>query len=259
MRNGRETRSERVEQALTELRDSLREMPPDEGPSDLDPNRGGLPAVLDSANTEIEAELELIAQRVRRWRDANNLTLQELARRSGVAASTIQKIETQQMIPTIAVLLKIVHGLDRPAADLVRDDADEHHAVCLRAEERHPIGLHERMRMERLVGDLFEPHLEVWRVTHDPGSGSGRTRIRFEGESLIVCERGEITFYVGEQEFVLRAGDTLHFKSVLPHGWHNKGDETTTFLSIGTLPRVLRARLHQRLRDFDADALPDPV
>ena len=243
MRDDRETRNERVEQALTELRDSLRETP----------------QVFDSANSSVETELELIALRVRRWRDGSNFTLQELARRSGVAASTIQKIETQQMIPTIAVLLKIAHGLGCPLTDLVHDDSDENHVVCLRAEDRYPVGLHERMRIERLVGDLFEPHLEVWRITHEPGSGSGRTRIRFDGETLIVCESGEITFYVGEQEFVLRAGDALHFKSTLPHGWRNEGADTATFLNIGTLPSVLRTRLHQRLRNSETDTLPELV
>jgi quercetin dioxygenase-like cupin family protein len=114
------------------------------------------------------------------------------------------------------------------------------------------------MRIERLVGDVFEPRLEVWRVTHEPGSGSGRTRIRFDGETLIVCECGEITFYVGEQEFALRAGDTLHFKSTLPHRWQNEGADTAVFLNIGTLPRVLRARLHQRLRNCETDAPPEP-
>ena len=241
MRDDRETRNERVEQALTELRDSLRETP----------------QVFDSANSSVETELELIALRVRRWRDGGNFTLQELARRSGVAASTIQKIETQQMIPSIAVLLKIAHGLGCPLADLIRDDSEEKHVVCLRAEDRRPVGLNERMRIECLVGDLSEQHLEVWRVTHEPGSGSGRTRFRFDGETLIVCESGEITFYVGEQEFVLRAGDALHFKSTLPHGWRNEGADTATFLNIGTLPSVLRTRLHQRLRNSETDALPE--
>jgi len=243
MRHDRETRNERVEQALTELRDSVQEMPP----------------AFDSANAAVDTELELIALRVRRWRESGNLTLQELARRSGVAASTIQKIETQQMIPTVAVLLKIARGLGCPLADLVRDDSDEKHVVCLRTEDRRPVGLNDRMRIECLVGDLSEQHLEVWRIAHEPGSGSGRTRYRFDGETLIVCESGEITFYVGEQEFVLRAGDALHFKSTIPHGWRNEGAETATFLNIGTLPSMLRARLHRRLRNSDTDGLPELI
>jgi len=242
MRNDHETDSDGVEPSSDEFSESLRAMSP----------------VFDSASASVETELEAIALRVRRWRDGSNLTLQELARRSGVAASTIQKIETQQMIPSIAVLLKIAHGLGCPPADLVRSDPGDNCVACLRAENRRPVGLNERMRIECLVGDLSEQHLEVWRITHEPGSGSGRTRFRFDGETLIVCESGEITFYVGEQEFLLRAGDTLHFKSTLSHGWRNEGTGTATFLNIGTLPSMLRTRLHQRLRNAETDARPEP-
>jgi transcriptional regulator with XRE-family HTH domain len=258
MQDSREKRAKRVAQALVAIRDDLQALPEKEGPLDLHPLRGKLPPVSDSADTEVDEELALIALRVRRWREDNHLTLQELARRSGVAASTIQKIETQQMIPTIAVLLKIARGLDRAPSDLIRSDSDEHQIVHTRAEERHPVGLREGMQLERLVGDLFEPHLEVWRITHGPGSGSGRTRIRFEGETLILCESGEITFYVGEQTIKLGAGDSLHFKSTLPHGWRNNGSGDSSFLNIATLPRVIRARLQQSLREANLNEMPKP-
>lgn len=202
---------------------------------------------------EIDAELQGIASRVRRWRDAAGFTLQELARRSSVAASTIQKVESFQMVPTIGVLLKIARGLDRAPSELVRDTTDELEVVHLRPEERHPVGVREHMLVERLVGDLFDAQLEVWRVTHQPGSGSGRGLIRFDGEGLIVCEEGAVTFRVGDTEYPLEAGDTLHYKATHPHGWRNEGDVPTRFLIIGTLPRALRSALHTRLRDGSED------
>lgn len=199
----------------------------------------------------LDAELQRIAARVRRWREEAGFTLQELATRSSVAASTIQKVESMVMVPTIGVLLKIAHGLDRAPSELVRDSRDELEVVHLRPEERHPVGTREKMLVERLGGDLFDAQLEVWRVTHQPGSGSGRGRIRFDGEGLIVCEEGEVTFRVGDDEYRLRAGDTLHYKATLPHGWRNEGEAPTRFLIIGTLPRALRSALHARLGDQD--------
>ena len=86
---------------LRELRESLR----DEGP----PKRRRASA---SRHEAIDPDLERIAGRVRRWREEAGLTLLELARRSGVAASTIQKVESLQMVPTIGVLLKIARGLE---------------------------------------------------------------------------------------------------------------------------------------------------
>ena len=59
----------------------------------------------------IDGELARITARIRRWREQAGLTLQELAKRSGLATSTVQKVETGQMIPSVAVLLKLSHGL----------------------------------------------------------------------------------------------------------------------------------------------------
>ena len=50
----------------------------------------------------MEEALNEISNRVRAWREGLGLSLHELAARSDVAASTIQKVETGQMVPSIA-------------------------------------------------------------------------------------------------------------------------------------------------------------
>ena len=234
--------AEDVAQVLLDLRNRVRNDPAESAtdaavaPSDADPSAG------------IDGEVARIAGRLRNAREAEMLTLHELARRSGVAASTIQKVETQQMVPTVAVLLKIARGLGQELGDLLRSPSDNVRAVHLRAGERHVVGARNGLVAERLVGDIFEPVLEVWRLTHQPGGGSGRGRLSYDGESLVLCESGEITFRVSDEEFVLRPGDTLHFKRTMPHDWRNNGSEPAQFIVIGTLPRELRASLHERLR-----------
>jgi len=79
----------------------------------------------------MEAALARVASRVREWRDESGYTLQQLADLSGVAASTIQKVETRQMVPTIAVLLKIAHGLGRRPSEFVQRDSNELSVVHL--------------------------------------------------------------------------------------------------------------------------------
>ncbi len=195
----------------------------------------------------IDSELAQISRRVRSFREEANLTLQQLAERSGVATSTIQKVETEQMIPSVAVILKIARGLGRRAAELVHDAGDDLEILHLRAAERHPIGQRDKLLVERLSGDLFEPSLETWRVTLHPGVSSGSDSIQYEGEELVVCERGTVTFRVAERDYVLRAGDTLHFKASLPHRWRNDGDAPARFTVTGTLPRKFRAVMHGRV------------
>jgi len=60
-----------------------------------------------------------IAQTLRALRRAANLTLNELALRSGLAASTLSKIENDQMSPTYDTLLNLAEGLSIDISELV--------------------------------------------------------------------------------------------------------------------------------------------
>ncbi len=197
----------------------------------------------------VDRELERIAQRVRRWREESGLTLQELGRRSGVATSTIQKVETLQMIPTVAVLLKIARGLGRRMSDFIGEGHDPLEIVHLRASDRHRIGMRKQLLFERLSGDLFDSELEMWRVDLQPGLGSGRGTMEYDGEELLLCEEGIVTAVVGEEEYRLEPGDTLHFKANVPHAWRNDGPEPARLIVIGTLPAALRSALHDRMKE----------
>ena len=231
------SRARAFESAVDEFRETAQaKLPPDE------PQARG------------EAELRRVAERVRRWREEGQLTLQELARRSGVAASTIQKVETQQMTPTVGVLIKIAHGLDRATTELFREPTSELHVVHLPAEARHPVGLKSQMVVERLTGDVAEPSLEVWRVVHEPGSGSGNDSIRWDGEALAFCEGGEVDYRIGDETYSLRAGDSLHYKTTLPHSWINNGTVPAQLLFVVTLPDKLKTLFHRRLREAAAPA-----
>lgn len=196
----------------------------------------------------MENALAAVSRRIRTWREELGLSLHELADRSEVAASTIQKVETGQMVPSVAVLMKIARGLDRRPAELVSDAAEETEIVLMRSKEHAVMSAGPQMRIERLSGDLFDPAVEVWRAYLRPGIGSGSSQHAYEGEEVIVCEEGEITFQFGEEEYKLTSGDTLHFKGGVPHKWWNSGTVPARFLMAGNFPRGLRRRLHQQIR-----------
>lgn len=192
--------------------------------------------------------LAAVSQRVRTWREQLGLSLHELADRSQVAASTIQKVETGQMVPSIAVLLKIARGLDRRPAELVSEEAEETNIILMRSKEHAVMSAGSQMRIERLSGDLFDPAVELWRAYLRPGVGSGRSQHAYEGEEVIVCEEGEVTFRFDDEDYRLTPGDTLHFKGGLPHQWWNSGSVPARFLMAGNFPKGLRRQLHGHIR-----------
>ncbi len=212
---------------------------------------------------EVEDEIAKISGRIRRWREEASLTLQELAKRSGLATSTVQKVETGQMIPSVAVLLKLSHGLGRRPSELIHEGDSGLDVAHLRAGQRDHAGSEQSMSFERLSGDLSEPALEMWRVCVQPGASSGDSPVHYEGEELVVCEKGQITFCLAadpngpngssgtngkaEDEYALNVGDSLHFKARLPHRWENRGRGEARFTVTGTLPAKFRALIRTRV------------
>ena len=83
-------------------------------------------------NQSVDDELRHVSQSIRSGREAAGLTLQELAKKSGVATSTIQKVETEQMIHSIAVVLKIASGLGKGPADLIGIRSEDPEVIHLR-------------------------------------------------------------------------------------------------------------------------------
>lgn len=185
-------------------------------------------------------DLQRVADRLRLWREDAGLSLQALATRSGVAASTIQKVEHQQMVPTIAVLLKIAQGLGRRPSEFLDDQSVQREAVHSRGAERrrHPDG--SGGTVERLGADLIDPRFDAYRVEHAPGGSIGQVPIHFEGEQLILGLAGELTVTIGEDEYAVGSGDALHWKAGLAVTWINDGREPARFMIAGTLPGDMR-------------------
>jgi transcriptional regulator with XRE-family HTH domain len=191
---------------------------------------------------QIDDELARISQRLRERREQAGLTLHELAKRSGVATSTIQKVETAQMIPSVAVLMKIARGLDAHVADLIADRGEAIEIAHRRPKDRPRVG--RGTNVERLSGDIVDQSLDMWRVRVDPGRGSGSEPMRFGGDALVVCEQGRIEFRLGDESYPLEPGDTLHFRGTIPYMWVNAADEIAVF----TLTAALEGRLREAMQ-----------
>lgn len=200
----------------------------------------------------MQQQLVQLAERIRRWRDEAGFTLQELADRSGVAASTVHKIEKNQTVPTISVLLKIAHALKRRPDELLKEESPEIAAAHHRKDERLMLGSKDRTLIEQLTTGIGRSTIDVWRLYHQPGQGSGRggARLEYEGEVIALVEEGELTFELGTTTFVVREGDSLHFKTSVPHTWKNTGKGVARAIFFGTLPKGLQKGISERIESL---------
>lgn len=192
----------------------------------------------------MDDDLKRIAARIRTWRNDARLTLQQLGDRSGVSASTIHKIENLQTVPTIAVLLKVAHGLDRRPSELLAEVEPEAQVAILRRDHRPRAQLGEGREIEHLIGTIPRSQLDVWRVRLEPGVGVGMPGSKpwqFHGEIALIVEEGTLEAVIGGETYEIARGDSLHFDPSIPHRWFASEGEPARVLVTAILPDRIHA------------------
>jgi len=186
---------------------------------------------------DAERCLERLASRLRRWRSEAGLTLQQLAERSGVAASTIHKIEVRKTIPTVSVLFKISQGLDRPVTDFLDEDPEPAARLHRRREAVLEI---DRGVLAAPIGDP-ERAARGWRVQLAPERGA--VTLRAEGDVLVVCEEGTVELGRRDARWRIEPGDVLSLRAPAPFRIEASCPQTCRFLLLGRVPGTARGLL----------------
>src|SRR6185436_7678003 len=120
---------------------------------------------------DIETQIH-IGPRVRALREAMDLSLRDLAERSGVSAPMLSQVERGETSPTLAVAGRIAAGLELSLSQLLRLDEGEGVTV-VRGGERLLGGRADGHRYEVLTPPLPGQRAEISEHTLAPGSATG--------------------------------------------------------------------------------------
>jgi len=184
--------------------------------------------------TEAVAESAAVGMRVKALREAMDLSLRDLAERSGVSATMLSQVERGATSPTLAVASKIASGLDLSLSQLLRLDETPHVVVSRVSEHRrHRRGGHQ---IEELTPPLPGLRADVSSHVLDPGSttgGKGDSPMHEPGsrETAVVLEGQLVLDFEGDHH-LLKEGDSVTFDADLPHHFENRSDEPTRFVAV---------------------------
>lgn len=177
---------------------------------------------------------ETLGERLRFLRLRMDLTIAALSQASGVPRSTISKIENGLLNPSLVHAINLASALDANLGFLV-DQTRTRHAryAIVRGGQR---GRRNFPEMALILEDLnigFVPGLLEARIgTISPGAHSGLDWMNHLGEELAHVLSGTVTYDIDGEVFRLSEGDTLHFKSDVPHRWSNDGDRPAVLLWV---------------------------
>lgn len=173
---------------------------------------------------------------LRRLRHDAGLTLQQISERSGIAVSTISKIETNQISPTYENILRLADGLEVDVAELFTRRPNAM-AYGRRSVTRRGKGAKHRSpqyEYEMLCADLSRKQFIPLVTTIRAHSVAAFPELlRHEGEEFIFVLSGSVELHTDCYEPLrLERGDSCYFDSTTGHAVVSAGAEDAVVLWV---------------------------
>jgi transcriptional regulator with XRE-family HTH domain len=163
-----------------------------------------------------------VADNLRERRRVSRLSLDELAKLSGVSRAALSQIETCKTNPSLSVLWKVAVGLKIPFAELIGESRES--VSLLRRNEAQVLkSVDGKMESRPLARSGAGPGVEVYELRL-AGHGEHASEPHAPGtRELITVLQGTLKMSVGEETYLLSVGDSLVFPADQRHVYENPG------------------------------------
>lgn len=173
---------------------------------------------------QVDRIVSKLGEKIKTLRTEKGWSLQDLAKRSGISAAGIHRIESNGIIPTITTMMKISDALGKRVSFFIEEKDED--SVFVSAGKRESIftfkkGLDLQCVSAKKYGDFI---MTAAYAIAEVGASSGKKPMSHRGEELVYCIQGKMEFQVNNKIYILNPGDSLHFRTHAEHKWKNIGD-----------------------------------
>ncbi|HEY2507893.1 MAG TPA: XRE family transcriptional regulator [Streptosporangiaceae bacterium] len=168
-----------------------------------------------------------IGTRLRRARLRRKLSLDELAKATGLSKGFISQLERDMTAASVASLLKLCSAVGITVGSLF-EPSD---AVLIRDDTAPFINFGGSGLRERLLTPRGSGELQLIRSEIAPRGGSGEEPYSLDAKAEVVhVLQGELVITLDDDVYGLHAGDTLTFSPTQSHTWHNPSNTDKTIV-----------------------------
>jgi transcriptional regulator with XRE-family HTH domain len=179
-----------------------------------------------------------VGPRLRALRRARPTTLADLAAETGLTASTLSRLETGKLRPTLEQLLPLARAHGVPLDDLVAAPPTGDPRIHLRPVRRFGLTF---VPLTRRPGGV-----QAYKVIYPPAGRSPRTKPQtHDGYEWFYVLDGHVRFLLGEQDLLLGPGEAAEFDTGVPHWIGSAGPQPAELLCMYG-PQGERAHLTPR-------------
>ncbi|MBB6715625.1 helix-turn-helix domain-containing protein [Clostridium gasigenes] len=173
----------------------------------------------------------IIGNKLKSIRNERNLSLDEVAKLTGVSKAMLGQIERAQSNPTVSTLWKISTGLKVSFSFFVDENQDDLKVIY--QNDINPI-IEENNRMKLYPIFPFDSNkgFEIFTIELGPGCNHISTPHNDGVEEYIIVTEGQIEITINDKKFILQKGNSIRFMANKPHSYKNINQDISVFQNI---------------------------
>jgi len=190
-----------------------------------------LPQDKPKAAASLDETFVWIGGQIRSLRKARDLSLDELSRATGFSIGYLSQMERGLAKTSIGFLKKVSVALDVPLGWFFpsghpSDPTDR--GVVVRASRRRQLTSDAGVS-DYLLSANLDGQLKLFYSVLEPGAASGKAYAH-QGEEGGYVISGSLDLWVGDDHFVVNAGDSFSYPSTTPHRYANQGRDPVVII-----------------------------
>ena len=180
----------------------------------------------------------VVGDNLRRLRTRHGMSLERLAKASGVSRAMLGQIELGRSSPTINVLCKVARALDVPISFFVSQNTDAEIQIVRAHRSRWTKSANGRFSSRSLVPadrgtreELSEMRLSPQTIEEEDSHAHGSTE-------YVVLAKGTLEIRYSNVWHRLERGDSASFPADRPHAYRNPSMEEALFFIFKVAPNL---------------------
>ena len=178
---------------------------------------------------------ESVGKNIKTIRKQKNITLQELADRTGLTKSYLSKIERSKKAPPYATVNRVAMALEVEVAYLISENLSDFSDIRVSFAKKN------KGKIVETLGSSYGYKYEALGFTK-PGKNmqpfivkaafNEKSIFQHEGEEFIYVLEGKYLFIYDGKEYIMEPGDSVYFDSGVPHSARSLGKKQAKVLAI---------------------------
>jgi transcriptional regulator with XRE-family HTH domain len=177
-----------------------------------------------------------VGERIKALREAQDMTLEQVAKLTGIAEERLSAYEEGTAVAPIGVVIQLSRVLGSKMEGLLHGGGtvSEHLTICrsgasLSGEQggTEQSYVYSSLTQPGTAGHLMEPFL----LSFDPKVTPG-VPITHDGQEFVYILDGSIELFYDGRTYRLGQGDSAYLDSSLPHTFHGLGERVAKMLAV---------------------------